>query len=351
MMSVFFRILDEFKKSNLVIRDYQKLQYYITFCLDRNQNKRIKGKTSLHHILPQAKSCFPEFKDLKAHSWNGTHLRYSDHYIAHAMFCDAVFNDSQLSAWYAMNNKDIRTKKINSPEELIGPELHQKLMEERSFLASKNRKNNINVTVVSTGESRVITTEEFYKNKELYRHHAEGIVSCIDKTTKSRIKVTSEEYHNNENYISNTEGKITATLIETGEKVNVTSEEYKENKHLYKTHRTKMLNVVLIETGETIFISSEEYNQNKELYFYSFAPRNMVSAKNTLTGEVVKVTKEIFVNSDYLVGLNSGREPSRRVYSLIGGERSIKLSELDDFLKNNTDFKLGRAPKKEINKN
>lgn len=350
-MGVFFRILDEFKKSNLVIRDYQKLQDYITFCLDRNQNKRIKGKTSLHHILPQAKSCFPEFKDLKEHPWNGTHLMYSDHYIAHAMFCDAVFNDSQLSAWYAMNNKDIRTKKINSPEELIGPELHQKLMEERSELNSNNRKNTIVVTVLSTGETKTISTEEFYKNKDLYKHHAEGAVVCVDKGTGERFRVPSAEYHRNNNYISVTEGKITATLIETGEKIFITSKEYKENKHLYKTHRTKMLNVVLIETGETIFISSEEYNQNKELYFYSFAPRNMVSAKNTLTGEVVKVTKEIFVNSDYLVGLNSGREPSRRVYSLVGGERSIKLSELDDFLKTNISFKIGGRPKKEINKN
>ena len=161
-MSNYTRILDEFTKSNLFIKDTQKLQDYIMFCLDRNQNKRIKGETSLHHILPQAESCFPEFKDLKIYPWNGSHLMHSDHYIAHAMFCEAVYSDSQLSAWYAMNNKDVKTEKISSPEELIGPELHQKLMKERSASASKNSKNRLNVTVLSTNETKVITTEEFY---------------------------------------------------------------------------------------------------------------------------------------------------------------------------------------------
>lgn len=349
-MSNYIQILDEFKKSNLVIRDHQKLQDYITFCLDRNQNKRIKGKTSLHHILPQAKSCFPEFKDLKAHTWNGTHLMYSDHYIAHAMFCDAVFNDSQLSAWYAMNNKDVKTEKINSPEELIGPELHQKLMEERSFLASKNRKNNINVTVFSTGETKIITTEEFYKNKNLYRHHTEGTVSCIDIKTGDKLRVTSEEYHNNENYISNTEGKITATLIETGEKIFITSKEYKENKHLYKTHRTKMLNVILKETEETIFISSGEYKENKHLY--RFFTTGLVTARNKITGETLKVTKSEFDSNPDLVGPNANQEKRTRVYSkTTDKEKCIKISKLDDFLKTNLDFKIGGRPKKEINKN
>lgn len=344
------RILDEFKKSNLIIKDEQKLQNYIYFCLEKNQNKIIKGKTSLHHILPQAKSCFPEFKDLRVHTWNGSHLLYSDHYIAHTMFCDAVHNNSQLSAWYAMNNKDVKTEKINSPKELIGPEPHQKLMEERSVLNSKIRKDNIRVSIISTGETRVITTEEFYKNKDLYKHHAEGTVPCIDTRTGAKIRVASEEFHSNDKYISSTEGKIPATLIETGEKVNITSKEYKENKHLYKTHRTKMLNVILKETDELIFISSEEYKENKHLY--KFFTTGLVTARNIATGETLKVTKLEFDSNPNLVGPNANREKRTRIYSNVTDvEKCIKLSELDDFLKTNLDFKIGGRPKKEINKN
>ena len=40
------------------------------------------------------------------------------------------------------------------------------------------------------------------------------------------------------------------------------SKEYTDNKHLYKTHRTKMLNAVVIETNEIVFISSDEYKNN-----------------------------------------------------------------------------------------
>ena len=62
------KILNEFKNSGINIISEKKLVEYVNFCLNNNQNKRISGKTSHHHILPQSKSCFPQFSDLKS-SW------------------------------------------------------------------------------------------------------------------------------------------------------------------------------------------------------------------------------------------------------------------------------------------
>ena len=44
------RILDEFKKSNLIIKDEQKLQNYIYFCLEKEskQNNQRKNITTSH---------------------------------------------------------------------------------------------------------------------------------------------------------------------------------------------------------------------------------------------------------------------------------------------------------------
>ena len=48
------KILQIFKETKLNIVDENKLEQYIDFCIEKNIQKAIKGKTSYHHILPQA---------------------------------------------------------------------------------------------------------------------------------------------------------------------------------------------------------------------------------------------------------------------------------------------------------
>ena len=106
-----------------------------------------------------------------------------------------------------------------------------------------------------------------------------------------------------------------------------------------------MLNVILIETGETIFISSEEYKQNKHLY--KFFTTGLVTARNTLTGETLKVTKSEFDSNPDLVGPNANQEKRIRVYDRTANiEKVVKVSLIDEFMKNNPDFKIGGRPKK-----
>ena len=48
---------------------YTKWYYNIIY---KAKDIKIKNQTELHHILP--KSLFPEYKNLKEHSWNGVNL-------------------------------------------------------------------------------------------------------------------------------------------------------------------------------------------------------------------------------------------------------------------------------------
>ncbi len=125
------KILSEFLNSNIKIKSLDRLNDYIAYCINNNQNEPIKGKSSHHHILPRADDCFPEYKDLKVNKWNGTYLMYSDHYYAHWLLTEAIHNSSQLFAFCAMHNKDLKLGRINESN-LIPADDFQVKMEERS---------------------------------------------------------------------------------------------------------------------------------------------------------------------------------------------------------------------------
>jgi len=55
---------------------------------------RTKGKTELHHVLP--KSLYPEFKNLKKHSWNEVHLTAREHFICHWLLTKMCTNRANM---------------------------------------------------------------------------------------------------------------------------------------------------------------------------------------------------------------------------------------------------------------
>ena len=126
------KILQEFLDSNIKIKSLEKLEYYIDFCIENNHENRIKGKSSHHHILPQADSLpFKEFSNLKKTPWNGTHLMYSDHYKAHYYLSEAIDDYGQLYVFTKMHNVDIANGRIEE-KDLIPDKEFQEKMEERS---------------------------------------------------------------------------------------------------------------------------------------------------------------------------------------------------------------------------
>lgn len=123
------KILKEFQSSSIRITNNTVLKEYIAFCIENNQDNKIKSCTSYHHILPNA--LFPEYKNLKENTWNGTHLLHKDHYYAHWLLTEAIDDYGQLFAFCAMHNKDIILERIKE-KDLISPEKFQEKMEQRS---------------------------------------------------------------------------------------------------------------------------------------------------------------------------------------------------------------------------
>jgi len=238
------KILQEFLNSTLEIKSQEKLKQYIQFCITNNQQEKIKGKTSYHHILPQANSCFPKYSNLKENPWNGTHLLYSDHYYAHYLFTEAIDNYSQLSAFCAMNNKDIKNGRI-SENDLIPAEEFQKKMEERSenhskLLNSKEWRNTKGK--IQSEKHKEIKNSEEWKNtigKEQARKIKETKNSIEWENTTGKKMKDKMSYTKNSEEWKNTIGKEQARKI----KETLNSEEWK--KEVGINHRKKILSTKL----------------------------------------------------------------------------------------------------------
>ena len=103
------RILNEFKNSNIKIKSSIKLKEYIDFCISNNEKNHTSFSTEHHHILPKAKDCFPEFLNLKIHTWNGSYLSYENHFIAHSLLAEAVDNKSVQYSFIMLSNMSENT--------------------------------------------------------------------------------------------------------------------------------------------------------------------------------------------------------------------------------------------------
>jgi len=134
------KILKIFLGSNLEIKSLSKLKEYIAYCINSNQNKRIKFNTSYHHILPKAKGLpFERYSNLSTNKWNGSHLLHANHYKAYHLLYEAIEHISIVSAFAPMNKQDISKGKIDESC-LISPEEYELVIVERSKLLSDTLK-------------------------------------------------------------------------------------------------------------------------------------------------------------------------------------------------------------------
>jgi len=249
--------------NNKQIKSQEKLKKYINFCIQSNKSKRIKNlngysMTALHHILP--KSLFPEYKNLKENIWNGVHLLHSDHYYAHWLLC-AVFDYKNYSineAFLKMHQCDINLNRIlekdlinhkefqifyekalmirgNKISEYMNTEITLKdgsistIAKERGKKISashnkiflnkegkettiakercKNRNNFIPVIEISTNTRKAISSEEYKKNKHLYKTLAKEKYSKEENIKNIERQTDIREIHI-KNFIYSTKSGI-----------------------------------------------------------------------------------------------------------------------------------------------
>lgn len=89
------------------------LNKYIRFLAGCQTKNSTAVRLEKHHICPKAADMFPQYRNLRTHTWNVVKLTSRQHIIAHYMLMKAYPDkSSQRYALWAMNNESV--SKINS---------------------------------------------------------------------------------------------------------------------------------------------------------------------------------------------------------------------------------------------
>ena len=115
---------------------------------------------------------------------------------------------------------------------------------------------------IEDGTGKRIQKEEFYKNKDKYKTHSFGKVSCIDKNGKY-VQVSKEEYlKNRDKYKTSLHGSVIA--IKDGFGKIISCEEYQKNRDKYRTACSNKIivkdsegNTFMVDRNDPRYISGE----------------------------------------------------------------------------------------------
>jgi hypothetical protein len=183
------------------------LNRYIRFIEGcREVNEDYTGYTEKHHICPQAKDLFPEYKSLKKHSWNLVALTPRQHFIAHRLLWKTYPEmKSMQQAFFLMchvddNKLDSRTYVILSEENSKNSSesaLKRVTDKTHPFLGGEiqresNRKRVSDKTHHFLGGE--IARESALKRVTDKTHPLLGSVTCCDKQG-TFVRIPKEIYH------------------------------------------------------------------------------------------------------------------------------------------------------------
>jgi len=185
------------KLQSLNVLNNDKLIEYIEFCITKDCKERIQGETELHHILPKGKTLFPEYKDLKEYKWNGVHLKYSDHYIAHSLLAEAVNDRGVIYAWNRM--------RISNSGFELSSKIYESLRKRHLDIVKETS------SISNTGKVDVIINDKIVK---------------IDKLDPRYISGELVSHHKGKKLSEETKQKISESL--SGRKNGALSEETKQ---------------------------------------------------------------------------------------------------------------------------
>lgn len=123
--------LDEETKHTVYVDRYIN---FIESCRIKNDKDKPKP-VELHHVLPKSEGYFPEYKNVRKYKWNGVHLTYRQHLVAHMMLAKLFGGKMWYALWAMVNGKGkkyrksirIDTKLVASIREHVSKE-HRKYM-------------------------------------------------------------------------------------------------------------------------------------------------------------------------------------------------------------------------------
>lgn len=170
-----------------------------------------------HHILPN--SIFPEYKNLKEHSWNGVLLTYREHLLAHYLI---------YKHYNEINNTNGVIKMGNAMQLLIKLKNKSKYFKSKIYLSIKDELKLTTrgfVTCYNSNGTKIrVTTEEFKNNKTLVMHN-KGMVKCKNINTNEILWIAKEDFYKNNNLVGilkgttqSKEAKFKRSIINSKEK-------------------------------------------------------------------------------------------------------------------------------------
>ncbi len=165
----------------------------------------------------------------------------------------------------------------------------------------ETREEALNEEIRLHSEYEVTNNILFYnKSKQLTKSFdTSGCVAVIDTRDNQTKSVTKEEYQQHPYYITCSTNKITAKDMKTGKMVRVTKDEFHNSSDIQFHTKNKL--TAYDEKGVKHYVTKEEYKKNNSL---KHTATNTVVARNIITGESTRISKELFDSDPNWVSLN-----------------------------------------------
>lgn len=260
--------------------------YYVYRITNKRENKHYYGYRSSEiepisdlGIRYKSSSCDQDFLDDQKNNPNDYKYKIIKRFDNKL---DAIRYESKLHSMFDVRNNPNFYNRSNQTEE--------------SFLTKDGE-----LYTISHGW---ITSEEYWKNKDMYEIH-ERKVGVFDSLTKTLTTITYQEYNSNRDRYKHHSNGMMGCFLEDGTHVFITTEEYYANPEKYNSFNKGKVAAVDVRTNETIYVSVEEYHSNPNLIHPS---TGLVSTFDTVEQKYKSVTKEIYENNrDRYVGVNKGK--------------------------------------------
>lgn len=208
-----YHTLKKYPHNNHYLKRYFN---FILACQLKNKNSTISNFEK-HHICPQGKNFFPEYKNFKQHPWNCSFLTYRQHYIAHYMLAKAyggyAWNSFYMLVSCIENNKNIHRKHLKSYLYEISKEKYPHLGPSKETQEKLNalKKGKTNYKNLETGDIHQLHKDDpkieelglvgITKGTKTNNKCNKNYVTCKDKYTGEKLRVAKEEFENSDHLV------------------------------------------------------------------------------------------------------------------------------------------------------
>lgn len=231
---------------------------YINACIVKNEFLNSDEYTESHHICPKANDLFPEYNDLKIHTWNSVRLTAHQHIYAHIILWK-LYGGSQTFAldWIFKNNSKtnsfLKNRKIPTQIEIRYATLAR--VEARKLLDETASK-------FWTGRARYATVDGIYHGSYL---HTDSIIKELNLITY-RTDAQTEQNTNRINLA--TKAKLGTNIYNNGSEERFLEAPVDDTWVLGRLTRSDAWEASRKTAAMAKVVGSETWNDGNKNYFF-----------------------------------------------------------------------------------